>query len=276
MRRQVGLRDIVRVIIPPLVHRICLGIGSWLFLVLWTVSEMASVMMTGRNVWPMGENQFYFWATGFSCLICLPILLWMKRTDERRKPMIRYTRSGGWTFLYIPILGMLSAAGVNNVISLTAIDRYFTGYEEAAQSLYSTGIWGELLILGLLVPAVEELVYRGLTYERMKDILSPRAAALWCSLIFGVLHGNATQGIYAFCLSFGMIYVKERYKTMAAPILFHMGANIYSVIVTETDWFSWMISSWEMFLAATVLALALAFLVLWRISEDVWAEKIRV
>ncbi len=276
MKRPVAFRDILRAAVPAAVHRLCLWSGMWLFLILWTVADLASMIVTGRNAWAAGRDQFYFWASGFSCLLCLPVLLYLRRRAAWRRPKGRYTRSGAWTFLYIPVLGALAAMGMNNLISLSAIDRLFTGFREAAQDLYSANLWAELAVLGLLIPIVEELVYRELTYERLKEFLRPGAAAFWCSLAFGVLHGNVTQGLYAFVLSFGMIYVKEKYQTVAAPVLFHMGANIYSVLVTETGLFQWMVSSWEMFLAATVLALALCFLLFWRISEDAWAERVHV
>ncbi len=52
-----------------------------------------------------------------------------------------------------------------------------------------------------------------------------------------------SQGIYAFLLSLLMVYVKEKYHTMTAPILFHMSANIYSVLATETALVDWVTES---------------------------------
>ena len=68
------------------------------------------------------------------------------------------------------------------------------------------------------VPIVEELIFRAVVYERIRRYCSVTAAALWTSFFFGVYHGNMSQGIYAFLLSLLMVYMKEKYHTMAAPV----------------------------------------------------------
>ena len=76
--------------------------------------------------------------------------------------------------------------------------------------LYSTNIWLELAVLGLIVPITEELIFRGVVYERMKRCFSMKMAAFLSGLFFGVYHGNVSQGIYAFLLGLQLVYEKER------------------------------------------------------------------
>ena len=51
------------------------------------------------------------------------------------------------------------------------------------------------------------------------------------SLIFAFFHQTLVQVIYAFCLSFILIYVYEKYKTIKAPIIVHIVSNVISYFI---------------------------------------------
>lgn len=102
----------------------------------------------------------------------------MKNRDELQYPSdYRYEPVARWRYVYVPAVGFLMAVGTNQLISLLNIDRFFPGYEETSQTLYAMNIWAELAVLGILVPIVEELIFRAVVYERIRRYCSVTASA---------------------------------------------------------------------------------------------------
>lgn len=93
--------------------------------------------------------------------------------------------------------------------------------------------------------------------------------------VFGIYHGNVPQGIYAFLLGLLMVYLREQYQTLLAPVLFHMSANVYSVLASQTALFDWVFDTPEVFLAVMILEFAVSIVLIWRIQEEVVPKKVK-
>ena len=83
----------------------------------------------------------------------------------------------------------------------------------------------EIISTGIIGPILEELLFRGIVYNRLKEFNKPTKAAIITSLIFGLFHLDIINGIYAFLVSFVLIYLYEKYKTLKAPIIMHIFLN---------------------------------------------------
>lgn len=100
----------------------------------------------------------------------------------------------------------------------------------------STGVFAEsgLLITALTTlvsaPLVEEITFRGLIYSRLKKGMPMFAAMLISSWIFGVVHGNMIQMLYAALLGYIICYTRVKYQSLTACVLVHFGFNLFSVI----------------------------------------------
>ena len=62
---------------------------------------------------------------------------------------------------------------------------------------------------------------------------------------------------------------------MAAPVLFHMSANIYSVLASETPLLEWTAGTLEMLLATMILEAAVSVVLLGRIEEEISPKKVK-
>lgn len=76
-----------------------------------------------------------------------------------------------------------------------------------------------------MAPVLEEVVFRGLMYTRLKKGLGMIAAAIMTSLIFGIAHGTIIWFIYTFIFSMVLIWIFEKYQSLTACILLHMAYN---------------------------------------------------
>lgn len=220
MKERFTFRGFLGMIAPVIGYDIIMSLAGTLMV---TAGYRLGLWMVIQN-----EYQLSFAATALGAVINIFVFREMLNRDELYYPGdYRYAKVAGLKYIYIIFLGVLMSSGLNRLLVLSGIDLLFPGFDEVSEVLYSANIWAELVVIGVIAPIAEELVFRGVVYERMKRCFSAKAAVFWCSLLFGVFHGNVVQGVYAFCLGLLMIYVKERYHTLAAPILFHMAANVH-------------------------------------------------
>jgi len=78
---------------------------------------------------------------------------------------------------------------------------------------------------GIIGPIIEELIFRNIVYEKLKKVYQPLMAILFTGVLFGILHTNIIQFIYAFLFNFILIFTYEKYKSIYAPIIVHISAN---------------------------------------------------
>ncbi|MCI9435486.1 MAG: CPBP family intramembrane metalloprotease [Bacilli bacterium] len=108
----------------------------------------------------------------------------------------------------------LIIGSLNNLFSFG--DNYF---------IINIDILTYIICTGVLGPILEELLFRGIVFNRLKKFSKQMKSILLASFIFALFHANPIQMLYAFCLSFILIYVYEKYKNIKAPIIVHIASN---------------------------------------------------
>ena len=88
-----------------------------------------------------------------------------------------------------------------------------------------------ILTTGILGPIMEEYLFRGIVYEKLKQFNSKKTAIILSILIFGLLHGNIINIIYALIIGSVLMFLYEKYKTIKIPIIFHIVGNTSIVIL---------------------------------------------
>ena len=185
-----------------------------------------------------------------------------------------YTKVSAPLFVLIAVLGAVTCLAGNNLIMVSGLYSVSSAYDEVSEVLYGGKLVLEFVGLGLLIPIVEELIFRGLIYRRLREYTSLGTGAVLSALIFGIYHGNLVQGVYAFLLGLLFVYVYERYHTMTAPILFHMAANLLSVLGSETGALDWMYGSLGVFWGVTVICWLLIVVIVYLIERFVHSTEI--
>lgn len=134
------------------------------------------------------------------------------------------------------IFGGVSAVGLNIVIMkisdfMTRVSQMqgtlgSEQYEAVKQIQYSVPVALGLLLYGLISPLVEEMVFRGILFNRIKRFFDARWAVLFSAILFGAFHGNLPQFVYGTCMGILIALCYEWTKNFYAPLLFHMAANV--------------------------------------------------
>ena len=139
------------------------------------------------------------------------------------------------------IVACISIAG-NNIISMTPLVEMSAGYQKANAGFYGSTLALELISSGIATPVLEELVFRGITYGRLRNLCSKTVAILLSALIFALVHFNIVQLVYAFLIGIVLAMLMEQAGHMYVAVVGHMTANIIAVIRTETGFLDWSVN----------------------------------
>ncbi|MBD5503241.1 MAG: CPBP family intramembrane metalloprotease [Lachnospiraceae bacterium] len=129
------------------------------------------------------------------------------------------------------VLAAASSLGLNVLLALTGIVESSASYQDVARQQYSVMLGAGMILFGLISPIAEEIVFRGLVFNRMRRYFPHAAAIVASGVLFGIYHGNPVQGLYGGCMGILMAYLYERMHSFVIPCLFHAIANlmVYSV-----------------------------------------------
>lgn len=120
----------------------------------------------------------------------------------------------------ISLIYNISLYNLNNVVHFTNI--FELGGLHIIVQIISSGICG---------PILEEFIFRGIVYNKLKTFNKKMTAIILTSIIFGIVHNSIINGIYAFGISFILIYLYEKYKTLKAPIIMHIFLNTTIILM---------------------------------------------
>lgn len=169
--------------------------------------------------------------TTLSALIVLPVVCFLYWKDGQL-----YGRNKGnpdhkpvWTYLLIILMAVFSNQILSYLINLIQVDRVFSN--AAQEALFGSGLWIQIIGVGILVPIMEEYLFRGLVYKRLKRFVRSKKMAVFLgAFIFAIYHGNMIQFLFALPMALLLIWVYEKWGTIKAPIVFHIAVNLSSVL----------------------------------------------
>lgn len=127
------------------------------------------------------------------------------------------------------------ALGLNILIAYYRLAGLSEKYQQVASNQYSVALPVGLVIFGILSPFTEEILFRGILYNRMKKYFPQTLAMALSALVFGCYHGNPVQMLYAFVMGLAMALMYEVYGMLEAPVLFHCTANLLVYLISKEN-----------------------------------------
>jgi len=203
---------------------------------LFSVSAGMLLAIAVRKLLPeLPESKIQFYASvlsnfsfqGMAILLTFPFLHSNGRSwpdflglaPRRFRPIA--VRAAVVTALALPMALLLRAACEALLDSLSASNQM----QPALQVIQLSVSTGQLVYAGfmaiVIAPAAEEILFRGILYQAIKERGWPRTALFGTSLIFGAIHGHLPSFIALSFLGliFAMLY--DRTSSLFAPILAH-------------------------------------------------------
>ena len=78
---------------------------------------------------------------------------------------------------------------------------------------------------GIVGPIYEEILFRYVFFNRLKNRFSIRKSIVISSSIFGIIHFQVIRSLYAFIFGIFLSLVYEKKKNIIVPIIMHIAAN---------------------------------------------------
>lgn len=151
-------------------------------------------------------------------IVLVSVIFWIPLLYKNmKKKNICFNMKWQNSFLNFILLGISSSLVLNIII-------FDIGLQELSSDI-STPIFS-IISVAIIGPVLEELVFRGLIYNKLKESYRVGISILLVSLLFGLFHLNLVQGIYAFLISVIITYCYEKSSNLFIPILVHCSANI--------------------------------------------------
>lgn len=167
--------------------------------------------------------------TGMSWAFVLPLLVQMKNRWEVPDPYPN-KRKRDRRLLMCAVSGFSGTVlsfGYGRIMEALRLTEHFSN--EVQEGLFSASFPVQILVLGVFVPACEEYLFRRIVFGCLKEALPEWAAAVSCSLLFAIFHGNMIQMIYAFPMALFMQLLYHIGRGLEAPAAFHIAANLAAV-----------------------------------------------
>lgn len=176
------------------------------------------------------------WFLALENFLMLPVFYGLFQRD--RRPGKERTVNAK-AFVSVILTAIFLSRGVNLVLSLTALPRLFSGYEAIADRIYGCSFLSQFMASVASAALLEELLMRGIVYNRLKKVMmNQKGALVGSALFFAVFHGNVLQGVYAFFLGLLFAWIYESQQSLPLAVAAHMAANTASIL-------SQRVSVWE-------------------------------
>lgn len=208
-----------------------------------------------------------FWCTILSAVMAVPVLVLYRKRDRKRAVMLgrnaRYSSAGAAAFVIFPVLASAAALAGNNMMLLNGLLR---GVDSG---LAGQPILVALVGIGVVSPLAEELIFRVVMYDRVREYVRPLFAGIIVSALYAFLQTDPVQMVYVFLLSALFAYAYEKTHQWIIPVLMHVCANIMDILLTETQVFRFMFRSRTYLIGVTLTACMLVVVLVYLAEQRI-------
>ena len=148
------------------------------------------------------------------------------------------------------------------MVELINLKAYSPTYRKIIDAV-STDMFVIRIIAALIVaPIIEELVFRGILFFKLRIAIPRVLAILISATVFGIAHFNLVQGVYATLLGIVFAIIYDRTGKLIYPIFAHMAANTFALFAPGLQIFKVIESNPVYNNVFGIVALLLGFLLL--------------
>ncbi len=135
-------------------------------------------------------------------------------------------------YVFIGWLGISLGLCLSTLVSLFGITAQDEAFKQVNELIESQPLWIKIASAGVIIPIQEEFMYRGLIYKNIEQRYDIKKATFISSLMFGVMHMNLSQGIFAFLMGIVLAFIYQKTRNIYACIVFHCSTNLFSVLLS--------------------------------------------
>lgn len=208
------------------------GLGSMLFL---DYLEAGGLGQLGETLYRILDSG-WFYDVGVSLLgygVSIPVLLLVLHRVPEVKAEPKKMRLRKFIMFFVIAMGIgyiFNFAG--NIINMLL--GFLT--ERRAEDMnpitdmFESLTFASVLYVSVLGPIIEELIFRKIILNRVRP-LGEKAAIIFTAVLFGLLHGNIAQLLYATFIGIIFGYVAVKTGRIFYCVILHIMVNSYSVFL---------------------------------------------
>ena len=110
-----------------------------------------------------------------------------------------------------------------------------------------------ILSSGIIGPILEEILFRYILLNKLKDFNSNRNALIISTIIFAIVHINIVKVIYALILGIVLNIVYHKTNNLKASIIIHISANIMSIFLFKYNIYILLLSLINLIISTLIL-----------------------
>lgn len=242
---------------------------SLIFVIILLIVSAVQIIPAGGSI-PDVLTQVNVTMTTNGILILLPTLVvdlivlrlasFLDSLDIERYPRTPVRHIRAQDYLVAILLGVFANFLISAILSGFRLEQYFPVYTDLIESITMAPLWMQLITVGIVAPIAEEYLMRALVLSRLRRFMPVWAAILIQAILFGVIHMNVLQGIYAAVLGILLGYLYVKYNSLATCIVMHIVINSMSTLLPSefgADWNPAVLG----IVSALVVAACLVFLI---------------
>lgn len=251
------LKNIFKVLIWPIIFSLGTFLINYIFVAIFNSKEQGN-MTNNEFLKYISTTEYQEKLTSYinsksiliiliTAIIFIPILY---------KVFKKYKKENSFKLkdIVLPIILGITVSLIYNIILFQLNNLFhFTNKFEIS----SIPIIVQIICSGILGPILEELVFRGIVYNKLKTFNNYKVSIILTSIIFALFHSNIIDSIYAFIVSFVLIYVYEKYRTLKAPILMHIGLNTTIILMLNLIIKNYIVFNLYLFIVSIIILLVL-------------------
>lgn len=246
--------------------------GLYPFLIFYSIVQL--LVIGGLGIFSKQNSMII--QNSIQTIMLLPMFFWIRKNKIIDGDRVKIP----WNIpavICILLSSALFSMSLNQIIDASQIKSLSDGYQIVSNALYKPGHFQILFFVGLLAPIFEEVLYRGILFGAFRKKFSFTASAIISAALFGALHMNFVQFIYAASMGYIFAFFYEKTKKLGVPVLAHIFANVTSLCMTWTGASAWIFSRPMLSLALAavegILAIVL-LLILKKLLNHTQSEKV--
>lgn len=129
-------------------------------------------------------------------IISIPVLLLIVSGDDKRIGK-RNHKNKFITYLIYMLLAVVVSVFGNIILNRFGLGADDEGFNQVAEAMNVASPFLMAALAVVIGPVLEEILFRGIVCRRLRKAWGPAWAVIISALLFGLYHGNLTQGVYA-------------------------------------------------------------------------------
>ena len=217
----------------------------WPLLIYLGITFLASILVTIilLVIHPESINQLNTFLNKYALvmlisaqIIQIPVFLLVYFNQKKYFPKI--TNKPNFKVFIFSILGIVSVGIISGFfIAFLAkiINPVDGGISIVNEYINSGSLFLTIQAAVIFAPIIEELLFRGIIFNRINSKWNIWVAILISALIFGFIHFNLLQGLNAFIIGLALAYVYAKTRSLWICIFTHSFNNLLSIICQKIN-----------------------------------------